>query len=431
MRSAANVTHGATAPEGPIAAAFDRLNAERVEWVLLRGDDLRTEGDVDLLIAKADRRRLATILGACGFVHVPAAGHASHRFFLAYERRRDRWVKLDVVSELSYGRDFALRSRAEAECLARRGTGDVNVLDGSDELWALLLHCLLDKRAFAEKHRRRLGELAPGATVDSPLARAVDRAAPRGSSSARLLALAREGAWEQLLVAGGDLRAAWWREQRFGARLRSLRNRSARGLSRLLDPVRRRGFAVVLLAPDGAGKTTLAQSLSETFAIPVSVVYMGLYRRSGGPDRRYRVPGVFVLERLLLSWGRAGVGFAARAAGRLVVFDRYPYEALLTPPQDMNRLGRGHRTVLGHSCPHPDLTILLDAPGAVLHARKPERPADDLERVRRRLADLRRRVPRAVVVDATPAFDDVRRNVTDMIWRAYRGAAPAATGDER
>jgi thymidylate kinase len=188
---------------------------------------------------------------------------------------------------------------------------------------------------------------------------------------------------------------------------------------------------VVLLAPDGAGKTSLARSLSETFVLPVSVVYMGLYRRSGGPDRRYRVPGVFVFERLLLSWGRAVVGFAARAAGRLVVFDRYPYEALLTPPQEMNRLGRGHRIVLGHSCPHPDLTILLDAPGAVLHARKPERPADDLERVRRRVVDLRRRVPRAVVVDATPTFDDVRRHVTDVIWRAYRAAGPASPGDER
>jgi thymidylate kinase len=426
-----SVTHDATAPAGLAAAAFGVLNAERVEWALLRGGDLEREGDVDLLVAKADRRRLPTVLAACGFVHVPAAGHASHRFFLAYERPRDRWVKLDVVSELSYGPEFALRTHAEALCLARRRTGDVNVLDGSDELWALLLHCLLDKRAFAEKHRRRLGELVPDATEDSPLARAVDRVAPPECSSARLLALAREAAWEELLVAGGELRAAWWREQLLGARLRSLRNRSARGLSRLHDPVRRRGFAVALLAPDGAGKTTLARSLSETFVLPVSVVYMGLYRRSGGPDRRHRVPGVFVLERLLLSWGRAVVGFAARAAGRLVVFDRYPYEALLTPPHEMNSLGRGHRIVLGHSCPHPDLTILLDAPGAVLHARKPERPADDLERVRRRVADLRRRVPRAVVVDATPTFDDVRRHVTDVIWRAYRGAAPASPGDER
>jgi thymidylate kinase len=423
--------HGATAPRGPVAAAFDRLNAERVEWALLRGGDLETEGDVDLLVAEADRRRLATVLTAGGFVHVPAAGHASHRFFLAYEARSDRWVKLDVVSELSYGPDFALRSHAEMACLARRRAGDVSVLDATDELWALLLHCLLDKGAFAAKHRRRLGELAQGATVDSPLARAVDLVAPSEASSARLLALAGDAAWDELLVAGRELRTAWWREQRFGARLRSLRNRSARALSRLLDPLRRRGFAVVLLAPDGAGKTSLARSLSETFVLPVSVVYMGLYRRSGGPDRRYRVPGVFVFERLLLSWGRAVVGFAARAAGRLVVFDRYPYEALLTPPQEMNRLGRGHRIVLGHSCPHPDLTILLDAPGAVLHARKPERPADDLERVRRRVVDLRRRVPRAVVVDATPTFDDVRRHVTDVIWRAYRAAGPASPGDER
>jgi thymidylate kinase len=425
------VIHRAEAADDCVADAFDRLNLEHVEWAVLRGGDLDAGDDLDLLVAKGARGRLATILAACGFVHVPAAGHASHRFFIAYERERDRWIKLDVVSELSFGADFALRSNAETACLARRRLGGVNVLEGADEFWALLLHCLLDKHAFAGKHRRRLDELVARATVDSPLAHAVDRVAPPESSSARLLALAREADWERLRGVGANLEAAWRRDQRFGARLRSLRNRTARGLSRLLDPLRRRGFAVVLLAPDGAGKTTLARHLSETFFFPVFVVYMGLYRRSGGPDRRYRVPGVFVLERLLLSWARAVVGFAARAAGRLVVFDRYPYEALLTPPQEMNRLGRAHRIVLGHSCPHPNLTILLDAPGALLHARKPERPADELERVRRRVAELQRQVPRAVVVDATPSFDDVRRQVTDVIWRAYRGAALPSAGDER
>jgi thymidylate kinase len=425
------VAYGAEAPDGPVAAAFDRLSREPVHWALLRGSDLEEEGDVDLLVAKRDRRRLAAILATCGFVHLPAAGHASHRFFVAYERQRDRWVKLDVVSELSFGPEFALRSNAETACLARRRPGDVTVLDGTDEFWARLLHCLLDKRAFADKHRRRLDELVAGATVDSPLARVVDRVAPPEATSARLLQRARQGEWERLLVLGEQLQAAWWRDQRLRARLRWLRNRSARGLSRVLDAVRRRGFAVVLLAPDGAGKTTLARSLSETFVFPVSIVYMGLYRRSGGPDRRYRVPGVFVLERLLLSWGRALVGYTARAAGRLVVFDRYPYEALLTPPQEMNRLGRAHRIVLGHCCPHPDLTVLLDAPGAVLHARKPERPADELERVRRRIADLQRRVPRAIVLDATPPPEDVRREVTDLIWRAYRGAAPDSPGNRR
>lgn len=421
----------AEALDGPLAAAFDRLNGEDVHWALLRSTDLEAGGDVDLLVAKGDRRRLASILTACGFIHVPAAGHASHRFFIAYERQRDRWVKLDVVSELSFGPEFALRSNAETACLARRRPGSVTVLDQTDEFWALLLHCLLDKHAFAEKHRRRLDELAASATVDSPLTRVVDRVAPPESSSARLLLHAREADWDRLLVLGGHLQTTWWRDERLRARPRWLRNRIARGLSSILDALRRRGFAVVLLAPDGAGKTTLARSLSETFVSPVSVVYMGLYRRSGGPDRRYRVPGVFVLERLLLSWGRAVVGYTARAAGRLVVFDRYPYEALLTPPREMNRLGRAHRIVLGHSCPHPDLTILLDAPGTVLHARKPERPADELERVRRRIADFQRRVPRAVVVDATPSSDDVRRNVTDVIWRAYCRAALDSPGNER
>jgi MoxR-like ATPase len=51
----------------------------------------------------------------------------------------------------------------------------------------------------------------------------------------------------------------------------------------------RRGLRVALLGHDGAGKSTLAQSLTESFFFPVRTFYAGLSRR---PTRERRlVPG--------------------------------------------------------------------------------------------------------------------------------------------
>ncbi|MGH2970156.1 MAG: hypothetical protein ACRDK0_14010, partial [Solirubrobacteraceae bacterium] len=76
--------------------------------------------------------------------------------------------------------------------------------------------------------------------------------------------------------------------------------------------------------------------------------------------------------------------------------------------------------VLGRCLPAPDLVVILDAPGHVLAGRKDERAAAELERQREAYRGLAARLPGPVaVVDAARALDEVRRDVTDAVWRAY------------
>jgi hypothetical protein len=76
--------------------------------------------------------------------------------------------------------------------------------------------------------------------------------------------------------------------------------------------------------------------------------------------------------------------------------------------------------VLGRACPPPGLTVVLDAPGALLHARKGEHDPDALEAERRGFLALACGRRHAVVLDAAQDADAVRRDLTAAIWTAYR-----------
>jgi thymidylate kinase len=182
---------------------------------------------------------------------------------------------------------------------------------------------------------------------------------------------------------------------------------------------RRRGLSVALLGPDGAGKSTLAAGLQTSFVFPVRSVYMGLTGGCLPYVARLRVPGVVSLGRLCIFWGRYLLAQYHQARGRLVIFDRYIYDAAVPPPQRLDWLGRALRWVDGHSCPGPDLVLVLNAPGAVMYERKGEYSPEVLERWRQSFLALQHRLRGLEVVDTTQAKCDVHRDVVDRIWGRY------------
>ena len=99
-------------------------------------------------------------------------------------------------------------------------------------------------------------------------------------------------------------------------------------------------------------------------------------------------------------WGRVACGAVHACRGRLVVFDRYTYDALLPITGSWRSLKRPYFWVLAHLAPRPDLVLILDLPGAVAFARKGEFSPEGLEAVRQGFLAL---VPRlgAQVVDAS------------------------------
>src|SRR5690242_9689974 len=107
----------APAEHSTTARALAALDAAGVTWTRLRDDPDPASTEVDVLVAAADRDRLAGILAEVGFVRFPAIGHGGHRFYRAYDAATDRWTTLDVVVDLVFGRSGELPLMGAADGL--------------------------------------------------------------------------------------------------------------------------------------------------------------------------------------------------------------------------------------------------------------------------------------------------------------------------
>jgi thymidylate kinase len=184
---------------------------------------------------------------------------------------------------------------------------------------------------------------------------------------------------------------------------------------------RKRGFSVALLGPDGAGKSTLAEGIRVSAALPVRCIYMGLQQQSRlNAVRRWRLPGLSLATNLFALWARIVEAQYHMARGRLVIYDRYSYDVLPLSAMQLPWRTRAYWWVLARACPAPDLTLVLDAPGTVMHRRKHEHTPEYLERQRERFLALREHVRALEVVDATRGQDVVRADVLALIQQRWR-----------
>jgi thymidylate kinase len=275
----------------------------------------------------------------------------------------------------------------------------------------------LDKGTIDERSAGRLRALRRAADGDGPLAKAVAAVAPPAWSPSRILDALDRGDLAALEEgAGPALAHSWSARARSEAIRRRLTERAARGTARLATAWRRPGIRVAVLGPDGAGKSTLAEGLRGSFPLPVRSIYLAPFPAGSAGGR---LPGIGFGRRLIRIW-RGWLRARAHAArGRLVIFDRYPLDARIAPRRPLGPLGRLRRWIVGHSCPVPDLVLVLDVPGAVVHRRKGELDPGTLESERRQYAELAARLPRATTLDATQDPDDVRRRAVGIVWRHW------------
>jgi ADP-heptose:LPS heptosyltransferase/O-antigen/teichoic acid export membrane protein/thymidylate kinase len=418
------------APHPALVELFSVFTQQNIRWLLLRGETelASPAGDVDLLIDPQDMPRAREILMESRYLYLPTYGRGSHRFFVGYHAATQTWITLDIVTEMTYGRYLNLRSHAATGCLTRRERlGSLYVFAPDDRFWALFLHCMLDKGSFAPHRAVRLRELAPMARLNGPLARQVALACPDGWDPAQLVERVTLGDWEALTHLAPILRAGWRRREPIKAWWWAMKNFALQLLEIPLARLQRPGISVALMGPDGAGKSTLTAEIRRSFHVPVRAVYMGLWKSGKKePDAKQPLPGLWIakrgieiLGRLPKAWGRYFVATYYQALGRVVIFDRYVYDALVSAHHSAGRLKRLYMWVLGHSCPAPDLVLVLDAPGEVMYARKGEHTPEELEAQRQGLLALRDSVPHVQIVDATRDEAEVRADVLDRIWREY------------
>lgn len=421
-------------PSAPLRAAARALEGAGLAWVLLRprrapAPGVVPSGDVDILVSEVPGPVLDALLAGAGFRRLPGTGPPpgapSRGFYIAYDDASDEWVALDVVTEAAFGRRLELHTAVAGELLSRRRrVHGVNLLDPDDGFWHLLLHRLLDKPGPPQGHAA-LAARAARARAAGPLAGVVDVLRPGGRTAAGVLALVGGGDPAAIDGLAADLRAAWRRHDGRRVRARAVRSVAARAHLVREAPAAPTGLAVAILGPDGAGKTTLAEALVRSLPVPARRVYMGVWR-SYPWDRWLRfLPGARLALRCARLGARSLQSSYHRRRGRIVLLDRFTYEAAL-PSDGLDWRGKVTAAIAARLAPAPDAILLLDAPPEVMYARKGEQGLDllarDSEAYRRLVAGR----AGATVIDATLPAEQVRTCAHRALWELL---GPGDRGD--
>jgi len=218
---------------------------------------------------------------------------------------------------------------------------------------------------------------------------------------------------------------------------------------------------VALIGADGAGKTSVARALERSDELAVKTIYMGVnseagthmlpttrflravqralgrgQNQGGPPDparARARAKGglrnlareakstILVLNQMCEEWYRVAVARRFERRGFVVVFDRHFFADYwahdVAPAEGENRrsLARRVHGRLLERLPRPDCTILLDAPAAVLFARKAEGTLAALERRRQEYLELAPQLGNCALIDATRPPHEVQAEVLAIL----------------
>jgi hypothetical protein len=175
-----------------------------------------------------------------------------------------------------------------------------------------------------------------------------------------------------------------------------------------------------------------------THLLPTTRVMRAIRRRRGtartgdfpsdaGSQPRSRVraalgsihTAAWLANRITEEWYRQLVVWRHLAAGRIVILDRHyyaDYHASDVAAGAARPAGRRvHGFLLARVYPKPDLVIFLDAPPAVLLARKGEGTIEYLEQRRADYLALQDSLPHFVVVDAAQTLEVVSQRVADIV----------------
>ena len=223
-----------------------------------------------------------------------------------------------------------------------------------------------------------------------------------------------------------------------------------RALERMKPGVRGNGLFVVLVGPDGSGKSSLAAGLVELATregrlirhmhwrpgiLPQAGTVVG--STPGDPSRPHaRQPhGPLVsLLRLAYYWIDFILGLRLRvlpirARGGLVVMERGWWDFAVDPFR--YRLEVSPRLVhwLARGLPSPDLVIFLEAAPGVLTGRKRELPAGEVARQLRLWRQIRfPRETRRVVLDASRSLESLVKKAAGLITEMLGDVKPRVPG---
>ena len=242
-----------------------------------------------------------------------------------------------------------------------------------------------------------------------------------------------------------DVRRALWRNSLQKAPAKSFTGAFRHGMSAVRNLVRPAGLNVVLLGPDGAGKTTLGSSLALQPAgvmpftavehvwfshriLPTWNVVRSWVRRNRAPSRQvavdpYRKPRLhpvvwltYQAYKTLNFWlCELTLIRRSRAHAKLVIHDRHPLEVTLDPRRYRYTGPLVFARWMSNLSPKPELVIVLDADPEIIQMRKQEVTLEETRRQMEAYRTFAASTPHAYLVDATRPAEEVVDQVVALL----------------
>jgi thymidylate kinase len=185
---------------------------------------------------------------------------------------------------------------------------------------------------------------------------------------------------------------------------------------------------IVILGPDGAGKSSVSQGLIRRLDLAGRAVAMRYLKpdlvvsRRGdaavntvphGKPPRSALPSLAKIIVWLMEEWYANLFWDKK--GTLLICDRYYHDLLVDPKRYRYGGPAWAAELVGKLMPQPILWILLDAPAEVLQARKQEVTLEESARQRQVYLDFVRKQRQHLIVDASQSLDRVITEIAKVL----------------